>query len=32
VAPLIAFLASPQAAYINGTTIPVDGGAMRIAF
>jgi 3-oxoacyl-[acyl-carrier protein] reductase len=32
VAPLIAFLASRQAAYINGTTIPVDGGALRLAF
>jgi 3-oxoacyl-[acyl-carrier protein] reductase len=32
VAPLIAFLASPQAAYITGTTIPVDGGALRLAF
>jgi 3-oxoacyl-[acyl-carrier protein] reductase len=26
VAALIAFLASPAAAYINGTSIPVDGG------
>jgi 3-oxoacyl-[acyl-carrier protein] reductase len=32
VAHLVAFLASPQAAYITGTTIPVDGGAMRLAF
>lgn len=32
VAPLVAFLASPQAAYITGTTIPVDGGALRLAF
>jgi len=31
-ASLIAFLASAQASYVNGTTIPVDGGALRYAF
>jgi 3-oxoacyl-[acyl-carrier protein] reductase len=31
-AALIAFLASGQAGYITGTTIPVDGGALRFAF
>ena len=28
---LVAFLASPLAAYISGASIPVDGGAVRIA-
>jgi 3-oxoacyl-[acyl-carrier protein] reductase len=28
---LVAFLASPLAGYISGTSIPVDGGAVRIA-
>ena len=31
-ASLIAFLASEQASYVNGTTIPVDGGGLRYAF
>ncbi len=31
-AALIAFLVSGPAAYVNGTTIPVDGGALRYAF
>ena len=31
-ASLIAFLASSQASYVNGTTIPVDGGGLRYAF
>lgn len=31
-AALIAFLASDAASYINATTIPVDGGALRFAF
>lgn len=29
---LVAFLASEQAAYINGVSIPVDGGRIRAAF
>jgi NAD(P)-dependent dehydrogenase (short-subunit alcohol dehydrogenase family) len=29
---LVAFLASEQAAYINGVSIPVDGGRIKSAF
>jgi 3-oxoacyl-[acyl-carrier protein] reductase len=29
IANLIVFLCSPAAAYITGTTIPVDGGIVR---
>ncbi len=31
-ASLIAFLASVRASYVNGTTVPVDGGELRYAF
>jgi 3-oxoacyl-[acyl-carrier protein] reductase len=31
-AALIAFLVSGPASYVNGTTVPVDGGALRFAF
>jgi len=31
-AALIAFLASEQAGYITGTTIPIDGGAIKSLF
>jgi 3-oxoacyl-[acyl-carrier protein] reductase len=26
---LVAFLASDRAAYVNGTTIPIDGGLLK---
>jgi 3-oxoacyl-[acyl-carrier protein] reductase len=32
VAGVVAFLASEQAAYINGASIPVDGGRIKTAF
>lgn len=31
-AAVIAFLASGPASYVNGVTIPVDGGTLRLAF
>jgi 3-oxoacyl-[acyl-carrier protein] reductase len=32
VAAVVAFLASPEAAYVNGISMPVDAGAMLLQF
>ena len=32
VAAVVAFLVSPEAGYVNGVQVPVDGGALLLQF